>query len=249
MEPTTTPETPKSNLMIPVAIIIAGLMVSGALIFNGLGTKAPADALAGLTPDAPINIAPVTENDHILGNPKATLFVVEYSDMECPFCKQYHATLKQMMSEFGADGKVAWVYRHFPLYKGTETNPPLHSKAGKEAEATECANELGGASAFWKYIDRIYEITPANNGFDLAKLPEVAVYAGLDKAKFEACLSSGKYASKVEASYQEGLAAGAQGTPYTVIIDSRDGKPYPVDAGAIPYPALSTLIKSVLNKK
>src|SRR6185436_7093141 len=86
-----------------------------------------------------VEMEPVTEKDHILGNPNAEVIMVEYSDLECPFCKEFHSTLRRVMNEYGKDGKVAWVYRHFPI-------DSLHPKARKEAEATECAAELGGES-------------------------------------------------------------------------------------------------------
>ncbi len=246
---TQTPNTTQSPMMIPIAIIIAGLLIAGALIFNSMNSGGNTQANSNIpSADQNIDIAPVTDKDHILGNPKATLLVVEYSDLECPFCKQFHKTMQQMMAEFGTEGKVAWVYRHFPIYKGSETQPPLHSKAGKESEATECAAELGGNDMFWKYTDRIYEITPSNNGLDLAKLPIIAKELGLNQAAFETCLTSGRYADKIEQSYNEALKAGAEGTPYTVIIDTRNGQTIPITAGAIPYTALSALIKSILAR-
>ncbi len=248
MEPTQPIPTTRNSMMIPVAIVFAGLLVAGAVVYNGSSNKGAPVVANPAGQDAPVNIKPITDQDHILGNPKATLLVVEYSDLECPFCKQYHATLKQMMAELGKDSKVAWVYRHFPIYKGTETQPPLHSKAGKEAEATECAAELGGNAAFWKFTDRVYEVTPSNNGLDAATLPDIAEFAGLNRSAFTACLSSGKYAAKIETAYNDATAAGAQGTPYTVVVDTRDGKTYPIDAGAIPWPALSAMLKSLLAK-
>ena len=69
--------------------------------------------------------------------------------------------MHQVIREKG--DQVAWVYRHYPI-------PELHPKAFHEAEATECAWEQGGNSTFWKYIDKIFEITPSNNGLDEAKL-------------------------------------------------------------------------------
>ena len=57
----------------------------------------------------------VDSEDHIFGNPDAPVKLVEYSDFECPFCKRVHPTLKKIMADYGIDGEVAWVYRHFPL--------------------------------------------------------------------------------------------------------------------------------------
>ena len=79
---------------------------------------------------------------------KAELIVVEFSDLDCPFCQKIHGTLQQVVDEY--QGKVAWVYRHSPI-------DSLHPKARKKAEATECAAELGGNEAFWKFVAKFYE--------------------------------------------------------------------------------------------
>ena len=151
------------------------------------------------------------ETDHVLGNPNAEVVIVEYSDLECPFCRVFHQTLTRIMEEYGKGGSVAWVYRHFPLAQ-------LHTKAAREAEATECAAELGGNLAFWKYINRIFEVTPSNDGLDLAKLPAIAAEVGLDRKAFEACLTSGRHASRVESEYTEATSAGGRGTPFNVLL-------------------------------
>lgn len=101
----------------------------------------------------PIN--PVTLDDHIIGDINAKIIIVEYSDFECPFCKVFHKTMHEVIKNSG--GEVAWVYRHFPI-------PGLHPKAFHEAEATECAWEQKGNDGFWKYADKIFDITPSNNG-------------------------------------------------------------------------------------
>ncbi len=104
-----------------------------------------------------VKIRPVSESDHILGNIDAKIIIVEYSDLECPFCKVFHSTMHQVVKEYS--GEVAWVYRHFPIVG-------LHPKAFREAEATECAWEQGGNEVFWKYTDKLFEVTPSNNGLE-----------------------------------------------------------------------------------
>ncbi|PJE75845.1 disulfide bond formation protein DsbA [Candidatus Uhrbacteria bacterium CG10_big_fil_rev_8_21_14_0_10_48_11] len=177
-------------------------------------------------------IAPVSSSDHILGDPKAPVVIVEYSDTECPFCKQFHTTLQQVYSQ--NNGEVAWVYRHFPLAS-------LHSKAPHEAEATECAAELGGNDGFWKYLDELFSRTTSNNTLDESALPEIASAAGLDVNAFNKCLSSGKYTQKVQDQYDEAIAAGGTGTPYSVII--ANGQKTPVN-GAVPISQLQSIIDS-----
>lgn len=228
-----------NNLAIPVAIVIAGALLAGAVYFSS-GAPAPR---AQTTPEAGQPsvkldaMAPVTSADHIRGNPDALVKIVEYSDTECPFCKAFHSTMQRIVDEY--DGKVAWIYRHFPLDQ-------LHPKADKEAEALECAGELGGDDAFWRYTDRLFEVTPSNNGLDLAELPNIAAYVGLDVEKFNSCLSSGTYAQHVEENYQEALATGGQGTPWSIAV-TRSGKKYPI-SGARPYEVVKQIIDQALRE-
>ena len=133
---------------------------------------------------------------------------------------------------------MAWVYRHFPIAS-------LHSKAPKEAEATECANELGGSEKFWQYINMVYDTTNSNNSLDPAELPKIAKAVGLDVKTFNTCLSSGKYAAKVEADYQDAIKAGGKGTPTSILI-SKDGTKTTVE-GAQPYDQLKTVIDALLK--
>lgn len=177
--------------------------------------------------------------DHIRGNPQAAVTLVEYSDFECPFCKRFHGTVKQVVDQ--SNGKVRWVYRHFPLVE-------IHSKAPKEAAASECAAELGGNDAFWKFADRFFELTPSNNKTDIdTVLPRVARDIGLDAARFASCLASGRHARRVEEDRQNALATGGRGTPWSIIV-SKSGKTYPL-SGAQPYAAVKQLVDLALEEK
>ena len=231
----------KPNLMIPGAIVLAGVLVALAVLVTRGGdnnTAAVGNAVGQNPPE--ITLRPVQDSDHILGNPGADLVIIEYSDTECPFCKNFQNTMKQIIAEYGKDGKVAWVYRHFPLAQ-------LHTKAAKEAEATECAAEIGGKQKFWDYINKIFEVTPSNDGLDLAILPKIAEELGINKKQFEECLSSGKFSAAVEASYQEALKAGGRGTPYSLIL-TKSGEKLPID-GAQPYASVKAIIESLLKAK
>lgn len=234
---------------LPLAIFLGLALIAGAVYFQGgsvefLGTTQQSDGGNAAVPAAPVvpgeptdvTVRPVSPDDHVLGDRSAPVTLIEYSDTECPFCKRVHPTLQQLVQEY--DGKVKWVYRHFPL-------DSLHSKARKEAEATECANELGGNDAFWAYLDRLFEVTPSNNGLESAQLPQIAEDVGLNRAKFEACLASGKYAQHVSDDLADAQAAGGNGTPYNVVI-GKDGKTYPV-SGAQPLEQFKTVIEQALR--
>jgi len=238
MDPQTIqPQSALHKFSVPLAIIIAGVLIALALYFSGSKASAPTQPL----PDKVVtgDMRPVDDNDHILGNPNAKLVIVEYSDTECPFCKQFHETMKKIMASYGKNGDVAWVYRHFPIDQ-------LHSKARKEAEATECAAEQGGNDKFWAYTNTLYAKTPSNNRLDLKELPIIAGEVGLDVGTFNTCLSSGKFAAKVEADYQDAVKAGARGTPYSLIILKKDGTKVPIN-GAQPYESLKGTIDLLLK--
>ncbi len=97
------------------------------------------------TPQA-TDVPPVDfDTDRYQGSKSARLALIEYSDYQCPFCQRVHPTLKQMMKEY--DGKIVWVYRHFPL--------GFHPNAVPLATAAECAGEIGGNDAFWAYSDKV----------------------------------------------------------------------------------------------
>lgn len=230
-------EPSKNNpISVPVAIVIAGLLIAGAVflarsdntptthgepegaggpgaisaLFDSGGEEAKSEpqdigaSLGGIPP-----IQPGTE--HILGNPNADIVIIEYSDLECPFCRVFHQTLQRVIDEHGKTGTVAWAYRHLPLTQ-------LHSKAAKEAEATECAAELGGNEGFWKYTNRLFDVTPSNNGLNASELPKIAEYANLDVDAFNACLESGTHISRVQKDYNDATRAGGNGTPFSILL-------------------------------
>lgn len=237
-----------NDFTIPLAIIFAGVLVAGAIIFSDQ-TKAPQQpggvqvAARGETgvdnTDAPVSALQLSSDDHVMGNPNANVLIIEYSDPECPFCKRFHETMLQIMDNYGKTGSVAWVYRHWPLDQ-------LHPKARKESEALECANELGGNAAFWKYTDKLFEITPSNNGLDAAQLPQIATTIGLDGGKFSACLASGKWADRVQRDFENGVTAGVRGTPYTIVYNKKTGKQLPIN-GALPYDQVKTVLGIVAS--
>lgn len=237
---------PKSEnkLSTPVAIIFAGILIAGAVLYTGQTEGVAVNTGTEQNNNQPsLNLdkmRKVSSDDHIRGNRDAEVTIVEYSDTECPFCKQFHATMKQAVAEYG--DKIAWVYRHAPIHQ-------LHPNAGKEAEALECAAELGGNEKFWAYTDRLYEITPANNGLNLAELPQIAAFVGLDTTQFTACLDSGKYKDKVEADLANGIATAASpndfGTPWSIVI-GKSGKLLPL-SGAMPYASVKQIIDTALK--
>ena len=217
------------------AILVVGILIAGAILLRGTNAptnNAPSNNNAGnVAGDTTWQGRPVSSDDHIAGNKNAKIVIVEYSDLECPFCKVFHNTMKQVVDN--SDNKVAWVYRHYPI-------PQLHQKAFREAEATECAWDQGGNDAFWKYTNRIFEITPSNDGLAETELSNIAQFVGLNVTSFETCLNSGKFTEKVQADINDGVKAGVAGTPSSFIL--KDGKLVGPISGAQPYATIMQML-------
>jgi protein-disulfide isomerase len=242
-----------SNIITPIAIIVAGILIASSLYFRDVDmskNKNGKDLINGVVSKPKLEIPDINSADHIRGDKDAKIVIIEYSDTECPFCKVFHGTMKKLYDVYGKDKQIAWVYRHFPISYGDK---PLHKKAAKEAEATECANEIGGSDMFWKYIDEIYAITDSNDSLDLNQLPKIASKLGLDEVKFKTCLDSGKYADKIRESYDSGIKAGIDVTPYSIIKYSGEMVPLVNNQGdalgALPYDVMKQIIDQLLSQK
>lgn len=220
------------NIIIVIVFIIVGVILLK-------GSKAPtADNKPIINSNDYANLVAlqggmISLDDHIVGNPNAELVIIEYSDLECPFCRIFHGTMHQVIE---TNQNIAWVYRHYPI-------PQLHPKAFHEAEATECAWEQGGAEAFWKYTDRIFEITPSNNGLDVAELPRIAKYIGLNMEAFNNCLASGKFRDKIQADIDNGTRDGVNGTPSSFII--KNDAVIDTIPGAQPFEAVMQILGQI----
>jgi len=132
------------------------------------------------------------------GSATAPVIIVEFSDFQCPYCRQVQPTLKNLLAKY--EGKVSLAYRDFPLRE-------IHPQAQSAAEASRCAGEQG---KFWKYHDLLF----ANpNKLNREGLVEHARNLKLDEKQFDSCVSSTKYKAKIEEDLQEGIRAGVNGTP------------------------------------
>jgi protein-disulfide isomerase len=178
----------------------------------------------------------ITKDDWVRGDSKADISIIEFSDIDCPFCSRFHDTMNQVLAEY--DDDIKWAYRHFPL-------PQLHPEAPKKAEAAECVGELGGNDKFWSFLDKLFA-----NKTALADLGSVASSVGVDANAFQSCLDSGKYTDKIQEQSKEAANAGrvgcprGVGTPFSVIV-SGDTK-IPI-CGALPYEQITAQLDSLLK--
>ena len=148
---------------------------------------------------------PISAADHILGNPHATATVVEFGDFECPNCKQAAPAVKLLLERFS--GRIAFVYRHFPLQ---EVHPhALHAALAAEAAAAQ--------GKFWQMHDLLYE------NQDALQPDDVIVYAaaaGVDRREVADDLSAHTQRARVQRDVDSGTRSGVKGTP-TFFVNGR----------------------------
>lgn len=179
--------------------------------------------------------------DHVRGNPDAIISLIEYSDVECPFCKNFQQTPGALVAKF--NGQVSWIWRHFPL----SFHEPM---ASKEAVAAECANKLGGPQSYWNFIDKMIATT-RSNGQGIPgdnPLQTLAKAEGLNVESFNACLSDNSMSARIQLDMADGTKAGVSGTPTTLIRNNRTGEVL-VSVGFSPEEAIAANIQQLLGSK
>ena len=139
-----------------------------------------------------------------MGPKTAPVTIVEFSDFQCPYCARAQPILKDLMQRY--DGKVRLVFRDFPL--------DMHAQAQKAAEAARCAGDQG---KFWEMHDRLFTDQRA---LQVADLKRSASELGLDTAKFNTCVDSGRYAAALKADMDAGARLGVNATP-TFFVNGR----------------------------
>jgi protein-disulfide isomerase len=146
-----------------------------------------------------------TDNQPSKGNPASRVTVVEFTDFQCPSCAATHPVIERIAAEYG--DRVHFVVRDYPLSQ--------HPDAQKAAEAAEAAREQG---KYWEYVALLYQNQSA---LAADKLKEYASRLGLDRAKFDAALDSGRFAEGVRRDVQDGERAGVAGTPTIFVNGTR----------------------------
>jgi protein-disulfide isomerase len=192
-------------------VLLAAVAVVGGGMMWYSAQRKPAVA-----PSAPVAVVPAADGfrGYTMGAASAPIEVTEYSDFECPFCASFATVQMPVIREqLIATGKLRWRYRDFPL--------PTHRYSRYAALAAQCAGEQG---KFWEMHDRLFEQHQwAQTGDNpRALFRDFAKAAGVDLDKYDACMDSQRYAGRIEASVQEGDAAGVRGTPSFYV----NGRPF-----------------------
>lgn len=173
----------------------------------------------------------------IIGKADAKVTIVEFSDLQCLFCRRFWSdSLPQIKKDYIDKGLVKLAYRHYPL------PADLHPAARDLAEASECANDQG---KFWEFHDETYKQQAAKgDGTIPVTTEDITSYAttiGLDLTTFNDCFTSKKHAKKIDTDMADGQKANTGSTP-TFYINGQ------IVVGAVPYATFKTIIDEQLKK-
>jgi len=201
------------NYLLPASILIAAVLIAGSVIYS-TGAKNGSGGSSNSNPENQAAVSPeLSSADVILGDPKAPITMIEYSDFQCPFCGRFYSQTEPSLKEqYVKTGKVRFIYRHFAF---------LGPESRAAAEAAECAKDQ---SKFWEYHDAIFNAEVAdgkehNGNLNRDLFLDIAENIGLNLGSFTSCLDSNKYAQKVADDYSGAQALGVKATP-TVFVNN-----------------------------
>ena len=239
----------KRDMFLPVSILIAAVMVGGAIVFATLykgGAVAPAAGVgngnvvaATSTVANPAAAMALGSRDAILGNASATVTLIEYGDYQCPYCVQFFSqTQPQILQNYVNTGKVRVVFRDF-AFLGTESTAA--------AEAAQCAEDQG---KLWAYHDALYnaKLADDNKGgteddgfYTTAEFLKVAQQVGLNIPTFTSCINNNTDANIVAQEKGAAANAGVNSTPSFIV----NGTPI---VGAQPYSVFQAALDAALKQ-
>ena len=250
---TETVSAEKKDRFLPISILIAAIVIAGAVLFatfyrGGSPAAAPGIQATTTAPSAQAGAATAAQvlalgsRDAILGNQSAPVTIVEYGDYQCPFCARYFSTIQpQIVSGFINSGKAKMVFRDFPF---------LGPESESAAEAAQCAEDQ---NKLWAYHDALYmaKVGDENKGgtendgfYTRALFIQLANQVGLNVPTFTSCIDTGKDAAVVAAEKNNATIAGVNSTPIT-FVNGNEVEVNGQSAGADPTPVLQAIQAAV----
>jgi protein-disulfide isomerase len=209
------------------SVLLAMILVLGVAAWRALHPRTETLAMAQLLPrtgSTPSSASPSAPSGPPwrYGRPEARFTVVEYADLECPYCQAYFAVLKRWIDEHP---EVSWQWHHLPL--------SMHEPAAfAEARLVECVGQAGGHAAFWQAVEWVY----AHTRGDGQGLPEGSRYPDLTPGA-QQCLDSDRPDAVIRAQATEAATQRIEATPTLRLQDRESGKalllPGPVEGDAL----------------
>lgn len=257
-------EKQNNNWLLPASILIAGLIIAGAVIYS-TGAKNINQQQANNNPSSNdaaqqnTSVPTIDSNDPVLGNPNASLTLIEFGDFQCPFCAKFYQEIeKPLQKDYIDTGKVKMVYKPLAFLDSQST-----TKESEDAvNAVECAQEQG---KFWEMHDAIFDVKYADllkamagklatteNIGDLNKalFTSIASNLKINVGQFVSCYDSGKHKNDYQAYMKEGGAVMPQGigTP-AVFLNGQKVELSMNSQGEFDYASFSKIIDAALKNK
>ncbi len=233
---------PINNLAVPIAIVLAGAMVAGAVLFTSAQEQNTNVAIQGnpsqQRPSAPpVDINQVKiQGEPFIGNLNAPITVAYWSDYQCPFCKRFESdAISQLMNDYVQSGKVKIVFKDFQFLGNDSQTAGLAARAVWEL-APEKYSEWHKAM----FEKQDSENSGWGNKADILALTKSL---GIDSAKVAQLMSNNavEYQKAIDADKAEGGVLGINGTPGTIIGKS-------LISGAQPYAVVKQTVEKELKK-
>lgn len=237
----------KRDYFLPASIVIAGILIAGAVVFAIMykGSSTGGSAAQQPTATSTADVMKLGSRDVILGNANAPVTIIEYGDYQCPYCNLFFTETQSLIVKNYVDiGKVKMVFRNFIVNDRTSSDHESHNTA----LAAECAKDQ---NKFWDFHDAVSQLefkdetanpqTAENNGnLNRDAFMNIAKTLGMDQNKFASCFDSGQYSSNIQQESDQAIKYGITATP-TFFINGQQV------VGALPYAQFKTAIDSFLN--
>jgi protein-disulfide isomerase len=239
-----------SSMFLSIAIAVAGISIGNGLSGTSFGKVAGANTATNTTSSAGTGDAAVVtataniDDDPVLGNADAKVAIIEFSDYECPFCKQFRdQTMDQIKTNFIDNGKAKLVFRDLPL----SFHEPAASYA---ANLMECIDEAGGDAAYYAMHDWWFANTATNGKgvSDKSKVTKAVNALGLNGADVSKCANDAKFAEEIKKDTADAAAININGTPGFLVgnVDGQGNVTGEIISGAYPYAEFERVISKYL---
>jgi protein-disulfide isomerase len=187
-------------------------------------------------------IAWVTKTkDYVLWTPWSEIVWVEYSDLECPYCKKLHESwvIEKILKDY--KWKVSFIFKQFPLTR-------IHPQAPMESEAALCVWEFGWASKYYEFINLVYANSKVNGkSFTDDSISKIWSKIWIEESKILACIKSWKYKNETENQLKEWNSLfGVTWTPWNILLNTKTGR-WVKMPWALPYEAFKQKIDSLMK--
>ena len=224
------------TLAVPIAIIIASLIVAAVIFFNSAANtperlSANQTEIVSTELKAPVSIP--TNSDFILGSPNAPLLIASYTNLTCTECRRLYDNLFALITRYGDTGSVSWMMRP---HEDATTDSRLTNQAF-------CIGNTHSNQKFWQFIRDITEVQKADEVISDATSQRIAESLGVEWSEVENCINSNYYSDLLGNSINEIRASGATQIPSTVIFVGSEQMSIPNN---LSYPALEGLVTQLL---